>query len=84
MQGYSVFASSGNCISVVNEITQIVGTGTYVGNILACKVIHAFPWGMRNESCLFAHFLIWRKYIQTKGIRETPFVVFVVSDGKLS
>lgn len=28
--------------------------------------------------------MTWRKYIQTKGMRETPFVVSVVNDGKLS
>lgn len=88
VQGFGLFASSSNCISVVNEMTQILGTGMYVGNTLAYKIIHALPWGMGNGSCLFAHFLIcrktWRKYIQTKGIRETPFVVSVVNDGKLS
>jgi len=69
-------------------MTQVLGTGICAGNTLACKIIHALPWGMGNGSCLFAHFLIlrktWRKYIQAKGIRETPFVVSVVNDGKLS
>lgn len=58
VQGFGVFASSGNCVSVVNEMTQILGTGMYVGNTQAYKIIHALPWGMGNGSCLFAHFLI--------------------------
>lgn len=73
---------------VVNEITQILGTGIYAGNILPYRIIYALPRGGGNGSYLFAHFLawteIWRTYIQTDGIRETPSVVFVVSDGKLS
>lgn len=88
VQGFGVFAYSGNCISVVNEIIQILGTGMYTGNTLAYKIIHVLPWGMGNGSCLFSHLLIWRKTwrenIKTKGIREIPFVVSVVKDGKLS
>lgn len=61
VQGFGVFASSNKCVLVVNEMTQMLRTGMREGNILAYKIIHAFPWGMGNVSCLFVHFLIWRK-----------------------